>query len=77
MPTYFVWVTGVQVCFFTSFQIILMSLHTFFKKEKEILSSSNKQAKAKTHSHSLWHPGETNPSPLSQGFLRGFGEAAW
>lgn len=38
---------------------------TFYKKEEEITHSPKKQAKAETHSPSLQHPGEANPSPLS------------
>lgn len=57
MPTHFVWVTGIQVCFFTFFQLIFNEPPLFFlKKKEEITSSSKKQAKAKNHSPSLWHP---------------------
>lgn len=70
MPTHFVWVTGIQVCFFTFFQIIFKEpAFLFLKRRKRLPVPQRNRQKQKTTALVSGIPKAT--PPLSQGFLRG------
>lgn len=71
MPTHFVWVTGIQVCFFTFFQLIFNEPPLFFlkKRRKRLPVPQRNRQKQKTTALVSGIPKAT--PPLSQGFLGG------